>query len=93
MAQYIDKDAVLAEIERRKEKCELFYNIALSNNAEFAKLAIEEQKKQYDSFKGFINTLEVKEIGVDIGSPEGDVGVKTIWDGNKIVSNKALKGK
>ena len=65
MTQYIPKSAVVAEIERRKEKCELFYNVALSNNAEFAKLAIEEQKKQYDSFKGFINSLEVKEV--DLG--------------------------
>ena len=45
----IDKDALVAEIERRKEKCNTFYYIALSNNAELAKVAIEEQKRQYNS--------------------------------------------
>ena len=62
MAQYIDKDALAAEIERRKEKCDTFYNIALSNNAEFAKVAIEEQKRQHDGLLSFIDTLEVKEV-------------------------------
>ena len=40
MEQYIEKSALVAEIKRRKEKCDTFYNIALSNNAEFAKVAI-----------------------------------------------------
>ena len=61
----IDKDAVIAEIERRKEECDTFYNIALSNNAEFAKVAIEEQKKQYDSLLSFLDTLEVKEVDLE----------------------------
>lgn len=58
----IDKEALVAEIKRRKEKCDTFYNIALSNNVEFAKVAIKEQKKQYDSFLSFLDTLEVKEV-------------------------------
>jgi hypothetical protein len=45
-----------------------------------------------DDISSFIDTLEVKEFGVDIGSPDGDICVKTIWDGDKIVSNKAQKG-
>lgn len=41
----------------------------------------------------FLDTLEVKEIGVDIGSPDGNSSVKTILDGDKIVSNKVQKDK
>lgn len=44
-----------------------------------------------EQLRYFPDTLEVIEIGVDIGSPEGDIGVKTTWDGDKIVSNKAQK--
>ena len=40
----------------------------------------------------FLDTLEVKEVGLDLGSPDGDMGVKTVWDGDKIVSIKAQKG-
>ncbi len=61
MEQYISKPTVVAEIERRKEKCDTFYNIALSNNAKLAKVAIEEQKRQYNSLLSFIDTLEVKD--------------------------------
>ena len=61
MTQLIDKSTVVAEIKRRKEKCDIFYDIAFSNNAEFAKIAIEEQKRQHDSLLSFIDTLEVKD--------------------------------
>lgn len=64
MKHYIDKSALVAEIEKRKERCDTFYDIALSNNAEFAKVAIEEQKRQYNSLLSFLNILEVK--GVDL---------------------------
>ena len=62
MAHLISKAALVAEIERRKEKCDTFYDIALSNNAELAKVAIEEQKRQYNSLLSFINNLEMKDI-------------------------------
>lgn len=65
MGKYIDKDALIAEVERRKEKCDTFYDIALSNNVELAKVAIEEQKRQYNSLLSFINTLEVKEADLN----------------------------
>lgn len=59
MEQYILKSALVAEIERRKEKCDTFYDIALSNNAKLAKVAIEEQKRQYNSLLSFLDTIEV----------------------------------
>jgi hypothetical protein len=40
----------------------------------------------------FLDTLEVKEVYLDLGNPDGDMGVKTVWDGDKIVSIKAQKG-
>ena len=78
MEQYIPKAAVVAEIERR---------IATYKNVSGA----DRRTDALISFKNFLDTLEVIEIGVDIGSPEGDIGVKTIWNGDKIVSNKVQK--
>lgn len=88
MTQYIDKDALVAEIDRKIELLKPFLGacagqmVAEANN----KLSVLEE------LKNFLNTLEVIEIGVDIGSTDGDIGVKTIWHGDKIVSNKTQKG-
>ena len=87
MTQYIDKDALVAEIERIKED-------ALQKKGQCKRRGLERIMHQigaYNKILSFLDTLEVKEIGVDVGSPEGDIGVKTIWDGDKIVSNKAQK--
>jgi hypothetical protein len=87
MEQYIPKAAVVAEIERLKNtSLEYGYNTMQKILADSGKdLALEQ-------LRYFLSTLEVIEIGVDIGSPEGDIGVKTIWHGDKIVSNKEQKG-
>lgn len=61
----IDKDKIVAEIESRKAKCDTFYNIVLSNNAELAKVAIDEQFRQYNSLLSFIDDLGVKEVDLD----------------------------
>ena len=34
---------------------------------------------EFKDLLSFIDTLEVKEIGVDLGDPKGDVEVKTAW--------------
>ena len=71
MEQYIPKSALVAEIERRRSKnAKNKLNLAASFEDNY--------------LLSFLDTLEVKEIGVDIGSPEGDIYVKTIWDGDKI---------
>ena len=89
MEQYISKSALVAEIERR------ISNLDKLGNRLYIETNFPEQYRLihgYESLLSFLDTIEVKEIGVDIGSPEGDIGVKTIWDGDKIVSNKAQKG-
>ena len=40
-----------------------------------------------------IDILEVKEINIDVVSPECDRGIKTAWNGNNIVSIKEQKEK
>ena len=70
----IDKDTLVAEIKRRKQTW-------------------QHQDQQYvnggkdvcDYLLGFLDTHEVKEIGVDFGDPEGDIGVK--WVQEEPVSN------
>lgn len=37
-----------------------------------------------------LDTLEVKEVNLDLGSSNGDIGVKTVWDGDKIVSTERI---
>ena len=91
MKHYIDKDALAAEIERR------------------VTFFMKEAKKKPTSddsscavalygLLSFLDTLKVKEIGVDVGSHEGDWSSKTVQfidaDGNikEITFNKAQKG-
>ena len=63
MAQYIDKDALVAEIERRVNSY-----LRLQNTPEMSDLQEELQNKIdcLNSFKGWINnTLEVKEVDLE----------------------------
>ena len=73
MEQYIPKSVVLAEIERLK-------NTSLEYGYNTMQKVLADSGKDISlvQLQNFIDTLEVKEIGVDIGSPEGDFGVKTI---------------
>ena len=83
----INKDTLIAEIEKLKER----YSKYPTRNT-------YEDGLKYGRMIGYedalheINTLEVKEFNIDIGSPEGDIGVKILWDGNNIVSIKTQKG-
>ena len=84
MAQYIDKSALVAEIEKR-----INFN---------EKLNAHSRLDECNAILSFIDTLEVIEIGVDVGSPEGDLGRKTVQvidaDGNisEVTFNKAQEG-
>jgi len=85
MEQYIPKAAVVAEIDSMLKSVE--------HTSHCDEISFNSGRwKALTSIKEFINALEVKEVGVDVGSTEGDVCVKTIWDGDKIVSNKPQKG-
>ena len=77
--QYIDKAALLLEIDRQK----IGYNVDGKHSVEYYIT-----RKIID----IINSLEVKEVDLDLGSSEGDMSVKTIWYKGKIVSQKAQKG-
>lgn len=62
MEQYISKDALVAEINRRIEKCNIFYIVADNNNAKDAMEEIKREIQHYKSLLDFLNVLEVKEI-------------------------------
>ena len=97
MAHLVDKDALVAEIERitdeQQEICKA--DVALGKAPDSKNIEVI---YQFQQFTKFLDTLEVKEIGVDVGSPEGDYNSKTVQiidaDGNikDITFNKAQKG-
>ena len=72
--ELIDKNKVIAEIER-------VLNSYDPNEITSGRYALAD-------LRDFINTLEVKEVGLDIGNPGGDMCVKTVWDGDKMVSSE-----
>ena len=98
MKQYIDKSALIAEIKRitdeQQEICKA--DVALGKAPDSKNIEII---YQFQQFTKFLNTLEVKEIDVDIDSPEGDYNSKTVQfidaDGNikEIIFNKAQNEK
>lgn len=59
--QLIDKAAVIAEIERKKDE-EVDYDESSGN---FASYADQIHYSALDSIENFINTLEVKEVNLD----------------------------
>ena len=69
MEQYISKDALVAEIDRLEKK-----NNESENVYDFGTV------HALKSIRSFINTHEVKEIGVDLGDPKGDKSAKHIID-------------
>lgn len=78
MTQYIDKAALVAEIERRRQE------LRPTNTHQ---MKVDEKMDRdvlmwlnaLDWVKKLLDTLEAKEIGVDLGDPKGDIGVKTVW--------------
>ena len=93
MEQYIDKSALVAEIERLKHtSLEYGYNTMQKVLADSGKDISLRQ------LQNFIDTLEVIEIGVDVGSPKGDLSRKTVQvidaNGNisEVTFDKAQKG-
>ena len=73
MAHLIDKTALVAEIKRLIEIANNNYAKFLGNRSAWA-----QQRVVCEKLLSFLDTLEVKEIGVDVGSPEGDLGRKTV---------------
>lgn len=88
MTQYIPKSALVAEIKRRMNE-----NRGKQVLPQYFGMMEEDL-----NILSFIDTLEVKEIGDDVGSSEGDWSSKTVQfidaDGNikEITFNKAQKG-
>lgn len=84
MEQYISKSALVAEIERLKE-CN---RKICGGNFDFLKKSYPEHyysTEIYDDILSFLDALEVKEIGVDLGDPSGDIGAKTVWDSSNLL--------
>lgn len=79
MTQYINKDALVAEIERLKE-CN---RKICAGDFDFLRKTYPEHyysTEIYNSILSFLDTLEVIEIGVDLGDPKGDKSAEYIID-------------
>lgn len=97
MEQYISKSALVAEIEKMVKRLEdAFDNPSFASYE--ANLIAKGGYRKLKDILSLLDTLEVKEIGVDIGSFEGDLGRKAVQvidaDGNikEITFNKTQKG-
>lgn len=75
MTQYIDKNILVSEIEKR-----LHANGAFDEFGDEAWAEDVGMCNAYKSILSFLNTLEVKEIGVDLGDSQGDIGVKWVQE-------------
>ena len=86
MKQYIDKTALVAEIEKRQKE-EVFYD----EDGSFASWADQNHYSTLESIKNFIDTFEVKEVDLDyikkeldkvvrIYKPNGDFGWGTLYN-------------
>ena len=69
MRHLINKDAVVAEIEKE-----------LNTTKKYSTEYVNGKKYALKKILSFIDTLEVKEIGVDLGDPKGDKSAKYIID-------------
>ena len=80
MARYIELDALVAEIDRQIELLKPFLGACAGQIVAEAydKLSVLE------GLKNFLSTLEVKEIGVDLGDLKGDKSAKYIIDTKNI---------
>ena len=74
MAHLIDKDALVTEIESLKSAAETM--LTGKTDLPYWKA----QKYLCERLLSFLDTLEVKEIGVDLGDPKGDKSAKYIID-------------
>lgn len=69
----IDKDALVAEIERRFDE----YSSSILKHYDACK---EARAQELGKILTIIGTLEVKEMSVDLGDPKGDKSAKYIID-------------
>ena len=73
MAHLIDKAALVAEIDRLQEA-------TMDKNQNFLSSYHEGIFDGLSMLENFLDTLEVKEVGVDLGDPKGDKSAKHIID-------------
>ena len=85
MAQYIDKSALVAEIERRENICKkVVLDLRTEENKDYYQGKAEAYKETLD----FLNILEVKKVDLDyieeelirIHKPDGDFGWGTLYN-------------
>ena len=61
--EYISKDAVMSEIERRITSCEIFWTIASRRgDCERAMEEVRREKSHYESLLLFVKKLETKRL-------------------------------
>jgi len=68
MGKYIDKDALVVEIERRQEEEVSYYE-----DGSFASWADDNHYSTLESIKNLINTFEVKEVDFELNSFDATV--------------------
>ena len=86
--ELIDKAAIIAEANRIMNEQQEICKADVAHGKDYPDAKIIEVIYQFQQFIKFLDTLEVKEVGLDIGSPGGDMCVKTVWDGDKMVSSE-----
>jgi hypothetical protein len=51
-------------------------------------------KNMEDFHQKFVESVGIprNRLQIDLGNPEGDIATETVWNGNKIIDNKKIKG-
>ena len=89
----IDKDTLVAEIERRRNICK---KVILDLRSQESKVYYQGKAEAYKDILDTLDTLEVKEV--NLGKPYGGVKVQTSYRGNSLdgvivkTTYKAQKG-
>ena len=84
MEQYINKDALVAEIEKKIKQYEMAFDIPSFASYEASLIAKGKYRKLLDILK-FLNTLEVKEVDLQ---REIDREIETRWRGEYLFTSK-----
>ena len=77
MKELIDKAELLEELKKCEKICE---NYMLSHKDAISQGIANAKRAMCQHIIKIINTLEVKEVGVDLGDPKGDKSAKYIID-------------
>ena len=91
MAQYIDKSAIVAELEKRIKECNKLAEAAADNNLSNSLQANELLIRQYTSLLNFLDTIETKDLDEIIKNAEDHAYFAGSENTREKLINKACK--